>query len=118
MDFCVESCVVVSVDVAVLVFPNPAKALVGATVSFVAVSIVGLAWSNFDNTVFAVVKCLYASTLSNVSQNSSLAVPCKSLRTRVGLSTPGNSTSILPLFSNFCMFGCVTPNLSIRARKI
>ncbi|MEY4876705.1 MAG: hypothetical protein RL708_1854 [Bacteroidota bacterium] len=56
--------------------------------------------------------------LSNISQNSNFAVACNNLRTRSGLSTPGNSTKILPERSSNEILACDTPNLSIRAEII
>ena len=55
---------------------------------------------------------------SYVSQNSSFADPCNSLRTRSGSVTPGSSIRILLVPSCNWMFGEVTPNLSIRVRRI
>ena len=57
------------------------------------------------------------SSLLYVSQNSRFADPCSSLRIRSGSRTPGISTISRPCCpSSSCMFGCTTPNLSIRVR--
>ncbi|MBA1340587.1 MAG: hypothetical protein C5S40_00395 [ANME-2 cluster archaeon] len=53
-----------------------------------------------------------------VSQNSSCAVPWRSLRIRAGSFIPGNSTRILPAVASLEILGCETPKRSIRVRRI
>ena len=75
------------------------------------------AFASSATLLFASCKNPAISSLLYTSQNSSCAVLCNSLETRSLSLAPGNSTNIRAEFPKRCMFGCVTPNLSIRLRS-
>ena len=64
--------------------------------------------------VFAAISWLPISCILATSQNWSLAVACKYLRTDSGFLTPASSTVIIPLAASKLIDGEATPNLSIR----